>query len=249
MKAKPPEWFEDEEFWRVSFEQMFPAWRWEQAPTEAAQIASLARLAEGRVLDLCCGPGRHSCALAQAGFEVTGVDRTPYLLEFARRQAAERGLAIDFVEADMRTFDVGQGFDLAVNLFTSFGYIEDYEENTRVLSRIHACLRPGGRLVIDVRSKDGLGATPPPARFSKTEDGYFAQLGALEDDATRLRTTWFYLHDGRYQKYELVHYLYSGEELLRLLNTAGYRAVELFADFEGSAYTPTSQRLVAVATR
>jgi 2-polyprenyl-3-methyl-5-hydroxy-6-metoxy-1,4-benzoquinol methylase len=248
--GKPSEWFEDEEFWRATFDQMFPPHRWEAAPEEVAQITALTGLASGRVLDLCCGPGRHSCAFARMGFAVTGVDRTPWLLELARQHADDRNLAIEFVEADMRDFDVGDGYDLVINLFTSFGYMADYEQNSRVLRRIRDCLRPGGQLVLDVRSRDGLARWFTPSTVAElVGGGYFIQARRVEENPHKLRTAWLYLRDGHYKEYELTHYLYSGAELRGLLEGAGFSSVKLFSDFAGTDYGVDSQRIVAVATK
>jgi SAM-dependent methyltransferase len=73
------DWFADDAFWRETFPFMFPESRVAAAATEVDQIVALTGTLEGHVLDLACGPGRHSLAFAKRGFTVTGVDRTPFL--------------------------------------------------------------------------------------------------------------------------------------------------------------------------
>ena len=72
----------------------------------------------GRLLDLACGTGRHAVEFAKLGWEVTGVDYSPDLLERARVNAPEAR----FVEADMRELELGEEFDAVTCLFDSIGY-------------------------------------------------------------------------------------------------------------------------------
>jgi SAM-dependent methyltransferase len=96
------EWFENDDFWRDFYPFMFSDERFAATPDEVSRILALTQCSGGDVLDLCCGPGRHSVELAQRGFKVTGVDRSPFLLEKARDHAAKSGAAVEWVNQDMR---------------------------------------------------------------------------------------------------------------------------------------------------
>lgn len=99
-----------------------------------------------RLLDICCGPGRHASHLVAAGYDVTGVDRDPTALHQARRRAP----GATFVECDLRDLDrIAATFDAALILWQSFGYFGP-AENDRVLRSVSNRLRPGGRLLLDV---------------------------------------------------------------------------------------------------
>src|SRR5437762_680347 len=115
-------WFEDESFWRDFYPFMFSEERVAIADEQVSQVLALAGIDAGAVLDLCCGPGRHSVALAKRGFAVTGVDRSAFLLAKARERAAEAGVSVEFIEEDMLRFRCPGSFGLICNLFTSFGY-------------------------------------------------------------------------------------------------------------------------------
>src|SRR5204863_7756432 len=122
---------------------------------EVDQLTKLLDLdSPAKVLDLCCGLGRHSLELARRGFDVTGVDRTGVYLRRAQKQADSEGLKIEFVQEDMRQFCRPEAFDLTLNLFTSFGYFESPAEDRRVLVNVHKSLQPGGRLVMDMMGKE-----------------------------------------------------------------------------------------------
>src|SRR5689334_3318427 len=121
MSDSETEWFANEAFWQETYSFMFPDTRLAAAPSEVEQIITLSGRDKGRVLDLACGPGRHSVAFARRGFRVTGVDRSPFLLERARANARDADVDVEWIESDMRDFRRPDAFDLAICLFTSFG--------------------------------------------------------------------------------------------------------------------------------
>ena len=105
------------------------------------------------ILDLCCGQGRHSLALAEKGFpHVFGVDRSRYLIRLARKRALERSCSmVQFKEGDARKLPFSESaFDLVMVMGNSFGYFEREEENLAVLKEIYKILREGGTLFLDV---------------------------------------------------------------------------------------------------
>ena len=165
------DWFEDDDFWRDFFPVMFSSARFEAAVSEVAHVLALAKITSGNVLDLCCGPGRHSVVLARAGFAVTGIDRSPFLLEHARTAAQQAGVQVDWVQEDMRTFKRENSFDLVCSLFTSFGYFEDETDNLRVLQNVCANLRSGGVFVMELLGKERLARSYQPAICSELPDG------------------------------------------------------------------------------
>jgi len=107
QQKKIKNWYEQNEFWHVTSPILFrKAWR-EQAPEEVENIISLlgCQGQKGRkILDLCCGVGRHSIEFARRGFHVTGVDISTEYLNQARRKARKARVKIEFIKDDMRRF-------------------------------------------------------------------------------------------------------------------------------------------------
>jgi SAM-dependent methyltransferase len=130
------------------FETFLRAFSPVQTEREIAFLARhLLQPAYRRVLDLCCGLGRHAILLAARGYQVTGLDRSADALAEARRR---HHAGVAWVEGDMRDLAALPGpFDAVLNLWQSFGYF-DAATNTAVLRQIHAALRPGGRFVLDI---------------------------------------------------------------------------------------------------
>ena len=100
---------------------------------------------KSKILDLACGKGRHSIYLNKMGYHVTGVDISTKNIKKANEHKNEN---LKFKIHDMRK-PLGQKFDLVVNLFTSFGYFDDFKDNLRTLDSIKSSLKKNGLAVID----------------------------------------------------------------------------------------------------
>jgi len=244
------EWFQDEEFWRELFPYMFPAERFALAPEQVAQILALSGCSGGKVLDLCCGPGRHSVEFAKRGMEVTGVDGSPFLLDRARERASEAEVQVEWVQEDMRHFRRPETFDLACSLFTSFGYFVEENDDLGVLENVRESLRNGGVFVIDVISKERLARNWKDSLVTEFPDSaLLLQRPQLRDDWSRLENEWVLIKDGRSRSFRFEHTIYSGRELKDRLVACGFENVKLYGSLEGSRYGLDAQRLVAVARK
>jgi SAM-dependent methyltransferase len=123
---------------------------------EAAFIRKILRLRKGQaVLDAPCGAGRISVYLARAGMGITGVDLTPSYIQRAKKRFRSEGYNGTFIVADLRQMDFTEQFDGAFNWQGSFGYFSE-EDNLDVVRRYARSLRPGGRLLIDMPSREWL---------------------------------------------------------------------------------------------
>ena len=244
------EWFEDEDFWRELYPYMFPPDRIAAAADQVAQFLALTKVEGGAVLDLCCGPGRHSVEFARLGLNVTGVDRTPFLLDRARERAQAAGVKVEWVLDDMRNFRRPAAFDLACSLFTSFGYFENPDEDLLVLRNVHASLKPGGVFVLETLGKERLARVLLKSICEDFPDGaVLLQRPQVRDDWSRVSNEWTLLKDGRYRTFRFEHTIYSGRELKERLISSGFADVKLFGDPQGGPYGPDALRLVAVARK
>jgi SAM-dependent methyltransferase len=244
------EWFEDEALWRELYPYVFPLERVAAAPGQVSGILALTGVTGGAVLDLCCGPGRHAVEFARRGFAVTGVDRSGFLLERARQKADAAAVAVEWVLDDMREFARPATFDLACNLFTSFGYFQREEDNLRVLRNVWESLRDGGTLVMDMVGKERMerqGLEPRHIRFA--DGAVLIQQPHVSEDWTRLDNDWTVVKGGQSRSYRFEHYLYSGPGLEERLLNCGFASVHLYGDLQGSPYGPEALRLVAVASK
>ena len=250
MNQNKTDWFENDEFWTRMFPFMFPEASFTAAAENVSKIAALAGINGGSLLDLACGPGRYAIPFALAGFAVTGVDRTRFLLDQARDRATAAGADVHWVEQDMRAFVSPAVFDLAINVFTSFGYFDDAAENRRVLKNVYASLKPGGTFVFDHLGKEILAARYQPTRSESLPGGaVLIHRTEIIDDWSRIESEWILLEGGHASTFRIRHWLYSGREIRELLESVGFTEVSLFGSFDGTPYDPQAQRLIAVAKK
>lgn len=244
-------WHDDDAFWEAFEQAIFTPERWRKAAEETDQVLALAGVAPGaRVLDMACGPGRHAVELARRGYRVVGVDRTASYLAAASEACAEHGLAVELVEADMRGFVRPAAFELALSLFTAFGYFEDPDEDRLVAANLHASLAPGGVLVMELMGREVLTRIFVGHDWTDLGDGRFLlQERRLARDLTWIDNRWILIDQGRCYERRAGHRLYSGSELARLLSEVGFAEVSLFGGLDGSPYDLEAKRLVLVARK
>lgn len=227
---------------------LFSERRWESASTEIDRtIALLGVEPEATILDLCCGPGRHSLELARRGYHVTGVDRTAAYLEQARQQAEKEGLAIRFVQGDMRRFCKPNTFDGAMMMYTSFGYFEDPAENRQVLANIYRSLKDQGTLIMEMMGKEVLARIFRERDWNEVDDAIILQQRKVSEDWSWMENRWIALRGQERYEVEVSHWIYSAAELSGMLKECGFSSVDVYGDLEGAPYDHTAKRLVAVA--
>jgi SAM-dependent methyltransferase len=245
-----PEWFEYDEFWSTWYPYVFNEERFDHAVIEVDQLLAFASFEGESVLDLACGPGRHAIELAKRGYQVTGVDRSPFLLSKAKEWASAADVNVEWIEQDMRALEHPDVFDFAINMFTAFGYFDDKSEDLRVLRRLYGSLVPGGVLVIDVISKEWLAKQIEATSSSKAADGsLMITRREIVDDWTRIRSEWILLKGAEVKSFQAQVTVYSGQELRDRLEGVGFKGVELCGDLEGNEYGTEVKRLIAVARK
>ncbi|MGY3684147.1 class I SAM-dependent methyltransferase [Streptomyces sp. TE33382] len=243
-------WYEDDALWSDFAPTMFPPARAEAA-ADLVGTSPLLDFAPGsRVLDLCCGPGLFVVPLALRGYEVTGVDLSPTMLERAGGACARAGAEARLERADMLTYAVSGAFDVVLNVFTSFGYFDDPEDNLQVLRNAYRSLAPGGQLLVDVMGKEVLaGWIGRPQAVDLPDGSYVVQRDVVLDSWRRLRTDWTLVRGTSARTASLTSWLYSAAELQTLFEDAGFTDVECFGGFDGSGYDHRSARLIVRGRR
>lgn len=244
-------WHQDDQLWRDFAAAMFSPAQIELAEREAGEIMQLLGLAPGAcVLDMPCGIGRHSVALAKMGMAVTGVDRTKHYLERAAARARSAGVSVEWVEADMREFrrPHPHGFDVALNLYTSLGYFDSPEEDVGVLRNLHASLKPGGRLVVEMMGREIAARVFREREWQRGEDGSFHLREARPThDWTRIENRFVTTDSAGTREHTFSHWIYTGEQVREMVKGAGFVDVQVLGSLGGIPYDHNALRLVVSA--
>lgn len=112
----------------------------------AALVSKYNIQAGSEVIDIACGKGRHSQTLATYGLNVTGIDLSKNSIAYAKQFENDH---LKFEVWDMRQVYKANTFDYVFNLFSSFGYFEDNEQDFVAIKAFAANLKPGGTLILD----------------------------------------------------------------------------------------------------
>lgn len=250
MKRRKKEWFDDDSVWIDLYSFLFPEKRFQDAVQDTEKILALAKPRGKSVLDLCCGPGRFSVELAKRGFDVTGVDRTLFLLDKAKQRAKSAKVKVEWIQQDMREFLRPEGFDLILNVYTSFGYFDRKEEDVLVLKNMYASLKSGGACLMEMAGKEYLARIYQPTHSEKLSDGsMLVQNHEVLDNWTRLKNEWTLIRKGRAKTFSFQISIYSGLELMDRMRQVGFDDIQLFGSIDGEAYGINSTRLIALGRK
>ena len=238
----------------------------EVAPEDVESILSLVAETYDHdvesVLDVPCGVGRHAVAFAERGLTAHGVDLAEEYVNLAREAAVDADVAdrTRFVVGDMREVGAGgeiadeldDGYDLAVNLWTSLGY-HDEADDRRTLAGLRDRLAPGGVLLVELANKEGVLCAFEPVSMSETADGLrTVERREYDPERSRMHSSRWLLDEEAGEivgTYEIDLRAYAPVELVALLEDAGFREVQCFGSLEGDALERDSTRLVVFGRR
>jgi 2-polyprenyl-3-methyl-5-hydroxy-6-metoxy-1,4-benzoquinol methylase len=209
------------------------------------------------ILDVACGDGAFAVAMAGKGYSMTGVDSSPDMLRFARQRAERAGVEIEFVQADMRAFELDRKFDLATCWYDSLNYLTEPEDLAKAMRGVCAALRDGSLFIFDMNSIYGLAVTwqQHPCYVMQDEDGIFEVHQAEYDHEANIATmkiTGFLRQGTAWLRVEEEHKErgYARAEVETLLQEAGFQLLACWGNFgEMSEPRPGSGRIWYVAKR
>jgi len=195
----------------------------------------------GEILDLACGKGRHSIYLNSLGYRVTGVDLSENSIEYAKQFENE---TLQFDVHDMCK-PYKQKFDAVFNLFTSFGYFENEEDNLNTIKAISADLNETGFGVIDFLNSNYVLDNLVGENVKTVEGIDFHQKRSLVDGYI-VKDISFSVEGENYQFQERVR-AFTLEDFEALFEKAGVYLLDVFGDYKLKKFDPkTSERLVMI---
>jgi ubiquinone/menaquinone biosynthesis C-methylase UbiE len=241
-------------WWASYFDQQYlleyePLFSLEKDRREIARLIDVMGQPVGaRILDIPCGQGRHAHLLAEAGYEVQGVDLSRDLLTLATERGT--GPTLKYTRGDMRRLPASWSgrFDAVINLFTSFGFFLDPGDDARVIGEFARVLRSGGLLVWHGGSRDGIMAKFLDRDWWTTRDGTLIAHERAFDPLSgvmTVRSTW----RGPKKSGEREHRirLYTATRLAELCRDAGLIVAEAYDGWRGRPLTRRSSEMLLVA--
>lgn len=215
---------------------------------------TLAQRAAGAILELACGSGQLAVPIAAHGISVVGVDSAPEMLTAARRRALAARAAVEFVEGDMRSFDLGRRFSLIFIARNSLLHLSEPDEFTALFSAVRRHLAPGGILAFDIFKPDLHWLSRPSGKrfevMRATSDAHGEITVESAEDYDPIsqvnRATWFISTSTQRDAWVVPLHLRSifPQELRVLLAANGFRLTRRDGDYGGGAFTAVSRQQV-----
>jgi SAM-dependent methyltransferase len=210
------------------------------------------------ILDLACGYGRHSLALAKNGFKVVGVDYSKYFLNLAKKEAKRLKIKnVKFLRKDIRKINFRKEFDLVISMFTSFGYFDKNEDNIKVLKNVYESLKRGGSFILDLENPNfywNFFLKNPKVNekgflYYEFKENIDINTRVIFDHLSRfviLQRRWE--ENGKENLYEGKFKLFYPEEVKTYLYLIGFKRVEILGDLDlNKLFTTTSHRMVFIS--
>ncbi len=177
------------------------------------------------VLDLCCGTGQLSNLLTNRGYQVTGIDSSDAMIQFARRNAPNA----TFVVQDARQFCYPESYDAIVSTYDSLNFITIQEELIDVFQNVISSLKPGGWFLFDLNTESGYLDHWEDGTFEVVEDDHVCIVHSnydVEQRSAQFDVTIFRLHDvWQRSDLSLIQRCYSEEQVTRALEIAGFENI------------------------
>ncbi len=201
------------------------------------------------ILDIPCGTGRHSISLAKRGFNLTTVDISEEFIISLTKKVTEQKLSIEVIKGNILSLDLTGSFDSAFCLGNSFGYF-DYEGMKTFVKKVSACLKPGGRFIIN----SGMLAESILAKFItekryEIEDLVMEISNAYDVQNSCMLTHLKYTKNGHHQTHSFKHYVYTLAEIKRLLNFFDLKTIAVYNSVDKTAYELGDEQLYLAAEK
>jgi SAM-dependent methyltransferase len=221
-------------------------------------LQKFARARVRETLELACGTGRHAVELEKHGYQITATDRSPDMLEIARRRAAEK--KITFISGDMQHLQLpAKEWDAVICLFDSIGYLKTDEALNEALRGIWKRLRPDGLFIFEFWHAPAMLNQYSPVRVRrwKTSKSEIVRISETAlDRKNRLAvvdyTVYELNNDGTYSTLRETHTnrCFSVDEMQALISAANFEPLKFFAGFEEEKkISADTWHIVAVARK
>lgn len=203
---------------------------------------------DSKILDLCCGYGRHSIPLAERGYDMTGLDLSKAFLKKAKRDAKERNVKIRWSRGDMREIPFEDEFDAVINIFTSFGFFEKEEEDFKVLKKVNRCLKQGGKFLLDTINREYVIRNFQARDWDMIDKNTFVlDERKLDLNKNRIYTKNMFLSKSGGEERSFSVRLYTLSEMTGMLRKANLEVRNVFGSFNQTEYTIDSERMIILA--
>lgn len=252
----------------IDYPELFLPWLEERLKNAKKEAGAIKRILDsrgaskrGKILDVCCGIGRHSVELAKLGYSVVGLDLAKMHIKRAKELAARKKVSrrVQFVAGNMRNLYESVKcfgkFDAAISMFTSFGYYGE-KADLRLFRDIAKLCKKIGVLILETINRDWIMRNFTSTGIGIVKNIEHHEFRKFNFENSHMENVWkFYEMKGEERKHlatiKLNHRIYSAHELIKMLNACGWKDAKAYDELELDPldFSSLSNRLVVVAAR
>ena len=205
------------------------------------------------MLDLGCGTGKMTLELASRGYDMTGIDISPEMLDIAREQAENNGYDILWLSQDMREFELYGTVDAAVSCLDCINHLTKPSDVKKTFDLMHNYLIPDGIFVFDINGRAKFENIYADRSYVMEEEGGVCIWQNYYDKKTKLCDFYITLFeecsDGRYERYdeEQRERMYTLSEMKKMLCNSGFEFIGAYSDFDFNEATDNCERIYIAA--
>lgn len=246
-------WFDAKDFWKEMFDFIFKQASPEVTKSEVDGMVSLLKIDENStVLDSFCGYGRHAIMISKVSKEVIGVDLSDYLIEMANKEKDNLKIQnISFIKQDGKDYQDPNRFDFIVNMFNSFGYYENKNDDIKLLESYFNSLKKGGKLLISMEGKETLLKKFVPNSVINFQDKKIIIEREIKNNFSWVENKWTVFNSSN--KYLNTYFVcvrpYTAIEIEEVVRQVGFKSVSIFGDWNEEAYGINSKKMIVVAEK
>ncbi len=205
------------------------------------------------VLDLGCGTGKMTIELARRGYDMTGIDYSPEMLDIARDSSEKNGFNILWLNQDMREFELYGTVDVTVSCLDCINHITAPSDLDKVFSLVHNYLIPEGLFIFDINGKYKFEKVYSDRSYVMEEDGGVCIWQNFYNEKSKLCDFYITLFkeecSGNYVRYDETQRerMYPLETIKKKLKKSGFEFIGAYSDFEFTPGNDDSERIYIVA--
>jgi SAM-dependent methyltransferase len=210
------------------------------------ELLKKALKADGLILDLACGTGRHLIELSKVGYDVVGLDVSSNLLKIAKN----RWRGAQLVRGDMRFLPFKQqAFVASINMDQSFGYLSSEIDDLQSLKELNKTLRNGGILIVDLFNLEHLVKklqSTSELKWREYPRFFLVQTRNIDSSNRKLHDQWTVYDwvEGDIKVFEHITRLYTCGDMQSLMEKADFNIKAVYGDYEMQNWTVNSNRLI-----
>jgi SAM-dependent methyltransferase len=208
-------------------------------------IAYLQIKKESRLIDIACGRGRHATYFNKLGFDVVGIDLSEKSITTAKQNENEK---LQFFTHDMRNTFKANSFNIVTNLFTSFGYFDEKEDEQKAINAMAENLKSNGILIIDFMNVKKVISNLVNSEQKKIEKIIFKISRKFEDNYI-IKDISFSDNGKNYHFQEKVRAI-TLSDFSNFISNAGIKIIDIFGNYKLEDFNAiTSDRLILICKK